>query len=359
MKLTIGENIRNLRREKDITQEELANIFGVSYQSVSRWENGTCYPDMELLPDIAEFFDISVDKLMGADKAREEKDVEYYLLRFKTALNKGLVYDCISIAREGVAAYPNNYILLNKLMLALFISGDSSGNIPEWEDNMRKNDAEIISIGERIIKYCPDQNIRLEATARLAFQHYLTGRKELGRRLFDTLPSAENCRENCIWPAIEDDEKEVFIRNKIKSDYESLRSYIWFLASSECTSVEEQIKIFEKVFELEELMTDGNITKNGWGHCRLYFEISECYFKLNDKENALKYIELCLKHAKLFDERPEVQSYNSLVFGGITEKRSDFETTDSRPLLEIVKLDWLNDENISESKELSEILSRF
>ncbi len=40
MKLTIGENIKNLRREKNITQEELANIFGVTYQSVSRWENG-------------------------------------------------------------------------------------------------------------------------------------------------------------------------------------------------------------------------------------------------------------------------------------------------------------------------------
>ncbi len=359
MKLTIGENIRSLRREKDITQEEFASIFGVSYQSVSRWEKGVCYPDMELLPDIAAFFGISVDKLMGADKAIEEKDVEEYVSRFKTALNKGLVYDCIGIAREGVAAYPNNYVLLNKLMLGLFISGDSSGNIAEWEDNIKKNDAEIIALGERIIKYCPDQNIRLEATARLAFQHCLIGRKEMGRKLFDTLPSADNCRENCIWPALEEDETEAFVRKKIKADYESLRSYVWYLASSECTSVENQIKIFEKVFKLEELMTDGNTIKNDWGHCRLYFEIAGCYLKLNDMENALKYIELCLKHAKLFDERPEVQTYSSIVFGDITEKRSDFETTDSRPLSEIVIEDWLNDKNISESKELSEILSRF
>ena len=40
MKLMIGENLRRLRREKDITQEQLAEILSVSYQSVSRWENG-------------------------------------------------------------------------------------------------------------------------------------------------------------------------------------------------------------------------------------------------------------------------------------------------------------------------------
>ena len=44
MKLNIGDNIKRLRREKILTQEEFSVILGVSYQSVSRWENGTCYP---------------------------------------------------------------------------------------------------------------------------------------------------------------------------------------------------------------------------------------------------------------------------------------------------------------------------
>ena len=55
MKLHIGNSIKYLRKEKDITQEELADILGVSYQSVSRWETGACYPDMELLPVISDF----------------------------------------------------------------------------------------------------------------------------------------------------------------------------------------------------------------------------------------------------------------------------------------------------------------
>lgn len=63
MKLTIGENIRNYRRKQDLTQEELAERLGVSYQSVSRWENGATYPDIELLPAISKLLGITVDKL--------------------------------------------------------------------------------------------------------------------------------------------------------------------------------------------------------------------------------------------------------------------------------------------------------
>lgn len=70
MKLLIGENLKRLRHEHDITQEELAHRLGVSYQSVSRWENGTCYPDMELLPLISHIFSVSLDSLLGMDKQK-------------------------------------------------------------------------------------------------------------------------------------------------------------------------------------------------------------------------------------------------------------------------------------------------
>ena len=49
MKLNIGETIKKLRKERDITQEEFAEVLGVSCQSVSRWENNSCYPDIELI----------------------------------------------------------------------------------------------------------------------------------------------------------------------------------------------------------------------------------------------------------------------------------------------------------------------
>ena len=71
MKLNIGENIRRRRREAGLTQEELGDALGVSFQAVSRWENGTSYPDIEVLPTLAKYFGISVDALLGYGGERE------------------------------------------------------------------------------------------------------------------------------------------------------------------------------------------------------------------------------------------------------------------------------------------------
>ncbi len=72
MKLNIGENIRRLRRAADMTQEQLADKLGVAYQSVSRWENGTTYPDMEFLPVLSSIFGVTVDELIGMEESRKK-----------------------------------------------------------------------------------------------------------------------------------------------------------------------------------------------------------------------------------------------------------------------------------------------
>ena len=76
MKLTIGENIRNFRKKNDLTQEAFAERLGVTYQSVSRWENGTTYPDLELLPAIAEALSVTFDELLGMPQMEKEKRAE-------------------------------------------------------------------------------------------------------------------------------------------------------------------------------------------------------------------------------------------------------------------------------------------
>lgn len=62
-----SQNLRRLRLEKNLTQEQLANILGVSVQSVSRWECGNTLPDVMLLPEIARLYGVTVDDLYRAD----------------------------------------------------------------------------------------------------------------------------------------------------------------------------------------------------------------------------------------------------------------------------------------------------
>ena len=59
----MGKTLANLRKQKGVTQEEMANTIGTSAQAISKWECGKNYPDIELLPTIADYFNISVDSL--------------------------------------------------------------------------------------------------------------------------------------------------------------------------------------------------------------------------------------------------------------------------------------------------------
>lgn len=75
-KLNIGECIAYKRKEKGITQEQLSDYIGVSKASVSKWESGLSYPDILLLPELATYFNISVDELLGYSPQLTKEDIK-------------------------------------------------------------------------------------------------------------------------------------------------------------------------------------------------------------------------------------------------------------------------------------------
>lgn len=345
MQLNIGKNIKQLRRERNITQEEFSEILGVSFQSVSRWENNTCYPDLELLPTIADFFGITVDSLLGINKAVEHESVKKYLDEFQKAISVGNIDRCIEIARQGVSEYPNNFELLNKLMYALFASGDEDGNIPDWKENMQKHDAEITSLGERIMKYCPDRNIRLEAMGRLAFNHCEMGRRKIGRAIYEELPSQEFCKEAQMWWGLEEEEKLPFLYEKIRKGYAALDNAMYFLTRHKLLPDDELIRICEKELELASFMYDGNVPIDSWGEANAHCFYAGLLAKTGNTDKAFAELEKAANHAVAFDDRPEEKEINSVLLGKRIVRRCDFDTADSRPLCRIMRDKWLASED--------------
>lgn len=74
----LGINLRELRLKNGMTQEQLAYELGVSAQSISRWENGSTYPDITMLPVIASFYDVSIDTLMSYAKVCTQEEREQF-----------------------------------------------------------------------------------------------------------------------------------------------------------------------------------------------------------------------------------------------------------------------------------------
>lgn len=197
MKLNIGENIRRLRRGLDMTQEQLADKLGVAYQSVSRWENGTTYPDMEFLPALAGIFGVTVDELIGMEENKKKEQIEEGFERYRelcysdepnieaiVSLLRELRRDCLSNTAFqghlwqlfGYVCYGANSLVRHPDVIAeLRITAKEimEGNYEQW---MKDSTVEYMShieddehIGAFLDEYATTQDLTKDG---LLFQRY-------------------------------------------------------------------------------------------------------------------------------------------------------------------------------------------
>ncbi|MBQ9119128.1 MAG: helix-turn-helix transcriptional regulator [Lachnospiraceae bacterium] len=123
--LNLAENIVRLRREKKITQEQLAEVIGVTKASVSKWETKQSMPDVLLLPQLATFFGVTIDALLGYEPqlCKEQIQKQYYELTkafaeedFETVMERSRMlvkqyYSCYEFLLQIAVLWLNHYML--------------------------------------------------------------------------------------------------------------------------------------------------------------------------------------------------------------------------------------------------------
>ena len=145
--LQIGEKIKTLRKQKNISQEVFAGYLGVTFQAVSKWENGITLPDVTLIPAIASFFGVSTDELFDFNLYETEKRVEEIVCEHSRYWNTDKK-KAEQIIRDGLKKYPGNDILLNCLIGVL--------ELPEQSE-------EVISIAKALVESTKYDEVRLDA----------------------------------------------------------------------------------------------------------------------------------------------------------------------------------------------------
>ncbi|MBP8031648.1 MAG: helix-turn-helix transcriptional regulator, partial [Acetobacterium sp.] len=124
--LNIGKTIVTKRREKGLTQEDLAAYIGVSKASVSKWETGQSYPDITLLPQLGAYFNISIDELMGYSPQLTPEAIKalYHRLAddFASIPFDEVLAECETIIKKYYSCFPlllqMAVLLVNHHMLA-------------------------------------------------------------------------------------------------------------------------------------------------------------------------------------------------------------------------------------------------
>lgn len=111
--MKLNENIRNIRKEKGMTQEQLAEAMGVSTACVSKWETAQSAPEVEMLLELADFFEVSVDTLLGHEVSADRKQSK---LNAMEELAKAARFEeAKELAQKLLRNYPNDYDVVSKV----------------------------------------------------------------------------------------------------------------------------------------------------------------------------------------------------------------------------------------------------
>ena len=197
MNIDLSEKLKILRKEKNISQEKLAQYLQVSFQAVSKWENGQTYPDLSLLPDIARFFGITIDELLQVEQIDEEKLYRKYEEQAANLALVGRYADTIPIWQEAYHRMPNNLDVKEMLMSTYF------------DTDKIKYQKEIVELGTELYNSdCGGSYYKGQAIGEIARTYAATGNRKMAekwaRKAYQLTHSME-----MLWVQITEDGKEM------------------------------------------------------------------------------------------------------------------------------------------------------
>ena len=169
MDMHIAENLKRLRRAKDMTQEELAAYLGVSGQAVSKWETGSGVPDLPLLVTTAAFFGVSLDDLVGMSEVRNASRRADLERKADELSRTNHPAEAVALYREILAIYPEDW-------QSMMACAGCLRRIPGEAEE--ENTAEAIRLYERVAERCPDRRLGSVADQQICLTLAATGKKE-------------------------------------------------------------------------------------------------------------------------------------------------------------------------------------
>ena len=225
----------------------MASHIGISYQAISKWERGDGYPDITMLPTLANYFGVSVDELIGMDEISSSNKLDAINQKWQENRAIGNHKENVSLMRSALKIYPNNALLLIQLSASL---ERLDGNESEKREFLK----ESIMIQEQILRYCDDSEIRGAALFNICDAYYRHGDYEKALEYANKLPNLYKTRETALVRILKDSAE----KNEVaKSAIEPLA---WLLSYhlTAISETENDTHYKDKIIKILDVLFDGN-----------------------------------------------------------------------------------------------------
>ncbi len=317
--IKIGQKIRLLRKKNDTTQEKLAAYLNVTPQAVSRWESEICYPDIETLPLIADFFGVGMDELLCYDSVQKETKIKDYLAQAQRLEDEDDLAACLGLLREAYAEIPSSFEI--QLELAKVLSAINA-------DKPKKADlAEAISLCNHVLDYCTDDELRDDTKKTLCdiYSHQLRNDKA-ALDIAEKLHSMDYSKEIVKATVLTGD---IAFRQAQTNIIEFADNIWWHIYNIACVpdisennySLEQKIQVMEKGIALFDVIFGDELLYYNDRIANSYRQLAMLYLMQGDRASALDCVEKMAEYAIAFDTRPETANYSSILINKVEHTR--------------------------------------
>lgn len=305
--MSIGSTIKKLRRERDMTQEQLAEYLGITANAVSQWECDRTAPDISQLPMLSNIFRVSADVLLGIDVDAMDAQIEEIYNQVRELFCTGHRQEGIALCREGLKKFPDAYLLMEELAFNLSYSKD------------RAIQEESIALFERILANGADDSAKNFAIGNLCQLYMAVGNPERAKELAVTIPVPIYTRNECLRMTLRGAEWADDMRNQVRVDFDH---FIWglyglinsFKGEHPVFTDAERLALWQKVIGFVDVFyEDGDYAFDEQILINAHFWCAKLYIRMGDTDTALDELESMLKHIEKYDRYSEGLLGNHVV----------------------------------------------
>ena len=314
--MSIGSTIKKLRRERDMTQEQLAEYLGITANAVSQWECDRTAPDISQLPILANIFEVTTDYLLGVDITDKQTIIDSIHNKAWCLCNDGDKECAAQMIRTALINYPNSYKLMLDIVIFLYQRGFHQNCSSEEQHSFCTEAASYI---DKIMDKCTDMQIRGE-TIELACSIYpVIGRYEDAVRLVSGMSNTS--KDEMLTALYSGNELIEHIKNVIcKSVSTAADQTIWLASMNnddgkQLFDEDSQITLYEKAITFyKALYEKGDYFFDAESLAEAEKQIANIMASRKDTENVLYHLGECVKYVIQFDTYDEKRdTYTSLI----------------------------------------------
>ena len=299
--MSIGKKIKELRRQNDMTQEKLADLLGVSYQAVSKWETDVSSPDLSLIAPLTRLFHVSADVLFGIDgeNARRAEFDEAYENYWQKDMQ-----EMYAIAQQAVSEFPGDFKYMGWLAsMEYYMAFDDeyrNGGSKDFFKSMLEKSKKHY---EMVIEGCSDGEIRQKALHGIILDlKYLENLSE-ARKYAELFPEKqEPSRDMMLELCTEGDEllkiRQKIVYSKINELLDAL-GRIWKFQYQKTEYVKTAVDYSENIIKM--FVPDRDYNRFFWNLYLLYLERAEISMTEHDFDGAVNYLAIAKEYAQKRD----------------------------------------------------------